>query len=70
MPSWKPKFYYEVFEFCNFGYQLIAIVDMNALDKNLELTDLGRILARLPIEPKLGKMIVLGTALGYNFFSL
>lgn len=41
---------------------------MNALDKNLELTDLGRILARLPIEPKLGKMIVLGTALGYNFF--
>lgn len=43
---------------------------MNALDKNLELTDLGRILARLPIEPKLGKMIVLGTALGYNFFSL
>jgi ATP-dependent RNA helicase A len=37
---------------------------MNALDKNLELTDLGRILARLPIDPKLGKMVLLGAALG------
>lgn len=37
---------------------------MNALDKHLELTELGRILARLPIEPKMGKMIVLGAALG------
>jgi HrpA-like RNA helicase len=37
---------------------------MNALDKFLELTDLGRILARLPIEPKLGKMVLLGAALG------
>lgn len=37
---------------------------MNALDKNMELTDLGRILARLPIEPKLGKVVLLGAALG------
>jgi len=37
---------------------------MNALDKDLELTDLGRILARLPIEPKLGKMVLLGAAMG------
>jgi HrpA-like RNA helicase len=37
---------------------------MNALDPNLELTELGRILARFPIEPKLGKTIVLGAALG------
>lgn len=42
----------------------VLLRGMNALDKNLELTELGRILARLPIEPKMGKMIVLGAALG------
>ncbi|KAI1716587.1 double-stranded RNA binding motif domain-containing protein [Ditylenchus destructor] len=41
----------------------VLLRDMNALDKNLELTPLGRILARLPIEPKIGKTIVLGAAL-------
>jgi ATP-dependent RNA helicase A len=38
----------------------LALIEMNALDTNSELTPLGRILARLPIEPKLGKMIIIG----------
>ena len=33
---------------------------MKCLDQNDELTPLGRILARLPIEPRLGKMVILG----------
>ncbi|XP_078490643.1 ATP-dependent RNA helicase A isoform X1 [Ciona intestinalis] len=33
---------------------------INALDRNNELTKLGRILAKLPLEPRLGKMIILG----------
>lgn len=33
---------------------------MKCLDANDELTPLGRILAKLPIEPRLGKMMVLG----------
>ena len=33
---------------------------MKALDSNDELTPLGRLLARLPIEPRLGKMIIYG----------
>ena len=37
---------------------------MKALDKNEELTPLGRILARLPVEPRIGKMLVLATLLG------
>ena len=39
---------------------IIALTEMHALDKNEELTPLGRILARLPIEPKMGKFIILG----------
>ena len=31
---------------------------------NNELTPLGKILARLPIEPKLGKMIIMGCIFG------
>ena len=34
--------------------------EIKALDRNDELTPLGKILARLPIEPRLGKMIVYG----------
>lgn len=34
---------------------------MKCLDSNDELTPLGRILARLPIEPRLGKMMILST---------
>ena len=37
-----------------------VIADMRALDRNDELTPLGKLLARLPIEPRLGKMIVYG----------
>lgn len=33
---------------------------MKCLDRNDELTPLGRILAKLPIDPRLGKMMVLG----------
>ena len=38
----------------------VLLREMLALDSNDELTPLGRILARLPIEPRLGKMMVLG----------
>ncbi|VDO94441.1 unnamed protein product [Heligmosomoides polygyrus] len=41
-----------------------VLQNMGALDKQLELTELGRILARLPIEPLLGKTIVMGVAFG------
>ena len=34
--------------------------EMRALDSNDELTPLGKILAKLPIEPRLGKMIIFG----------
>ncbi|CAL9689435.1 unnamed protein product [Knipowitschia caucasica] len=34
--------------------------ELDALDLNDELTPLGRILARLPIEPRLGKMMIIG----------
>ncbi|PVD18246.1 hypothetical protein C0Q70_21779 [Pomacea canaliculata] len=40
---------------------------MHALDSNDELTPLGRILARLPIEPHLGKMIIYG-CIFYMFY--
>ncbi|CAH8441467.1 unnamed protein product [Schistosoma intercalatum] len=35
-----------------------TLKEMKALDKNDELTPLGFILARLPIEPRLGKMLI------------
>jgi len=35
---------------------------MGALDENETLTPLGYILAKLPIEPRLGKMIIMGCA--------
>ena len=39
-------------------------IEMEALDVNEQLTPLGTILARLPIEPRMGKMIVLGCVCG------
>ncbi|XP_071443842.1 dosage compensation regulator mle isoform X2 [Hetaerina americana] len=39
----------------------VLLREMKCLDANDELTPLGRILARLPIEPRLGKMIILGS---------
>ncbi|XP_012225679.1 dosage compensation regulator mle isoform X2 [Linepithema humile] len=38
----------------------VILREMKCLDKNDELTPLGKILARLPIEPRLGKMMILG----------
>lgn len=38
--------------------------EIKAFDKNDELTPLGRILARLPIEPRMGKMIIFGCLFG------
>jgi ATP-dependent RNA helicase A len=39
----------------------VMLKEMKCLDPNDELTPLGRILARLPIEPRLGRMMVLGS---------
>ncbi|XP_055840796.1 dosage compensation regulator isoform X2 [Episyrphus balteatus] len=39
----------------------VLLRDMKCLDPSDELTPLGKILARLPIEPRLGKMMILGT---------
>lgn len=38
----------------------VLLREMKCLDSNDELTPLGRILAKLPIEPRLGKMMVMG----------
>ncbi|XP_031346479.1 dosage compensation regulator isoform X1 [Photinus pyralis] len=38
----------------------VMLREMKCLDKNDELTPLGRILAKLPIEPRLGKMMIMG----------
>ncbi|XP_069122246.1 ATP-dependent RNA helicase A protein-like [Argopecten irradians] len=40
--------------------------EMRALDSNDELTPLGKILAKLPIEPRLGKMIIYGCLFYWN----
>lgn len=42
----------------------VVLRDLKCLDPNDDLTPLGKILARLPIEPRLGKMIVLSTVFG------
>jgi hypothetical protein len=38
----------------------VMLREMKAMDTRDELTPLGRILAKLPIDPRLGKMMVLG----------
>ena len=38
----------------------VILRGMGAFDDNDELTPLGKILAKLPIDPRLGKMMVLG----------
>ncbi|XP_028832545.1 ATP-dependent RNA helicase A isoform X1 [Denticeps clupeoides] len=40
-----------------------TLKELDALDCNDELTPLGRILAKLPIEPRLGKMMIMGCIL-------
>ncbi|XP_053677037.1 dosage compensation regulator isoform X2 [Anopheles nili] len=42
----------------------VLLKEMRCLDENEQLTPFGRILARLPIEPRLGKMMVLSTLFG------
>ena len=39
---------------------------MEAMDVADQLTPLGTILARLPIEPRMGRMMVLGAGFGYD----
>lgn len=39
----------------------VLLRDMKCLDENGDLTALGKILARLPLEPRLGKMMILAT---------
>lgn len=39
---------------------ITMLQEMNALDINETLTPLGFILAKIPLEPRLGKMIILG----------
>jgi ATP-dependent helicase HrpA len=38
------------------GYQLLA--ELGAVDEANELTDIGRLLARLPLDPRVGRMIL------------
>ncbi|XP_049819168.1 dosage compensation regulator isoform X2 [Aethina tumida] len=38
----------------------VLLREMKCLDANDELTPLGRIIAKMPIEPRLGKMMILG----------
>ncbi|XP_005159264.3 ATP-dependent DNA/RNA helicase DHX36 isoform X1 [Danio rerio] len=40
------------------------LVDLNALDRDEKLTPLGFHLARMPVEPHIGKMILFGALLG------
>ena len=40
---------------------IALLKEMDALDHDENLTPLGYILAKLPIEPRLGKMIILGS---------
>ena len=43
---------------------LVLLQEMEALDMQDNLTPLGTILARLPIEPRMGRMMVLGCIFG------
>ncbi|GAB6022002.1 hypothetical protein CHUAL_006154 [Chamberlinius hualienensis] len=38
----------------------VVLRELGALDTTNELTPLGKILARLPLEPRLGKMVIIG----------
>jgi ATP-dependent helicase HrpA len=44
------------------GYQLLA--ELGAVDDAGELTPLGRELARLPLDPRVGRMILAGRERG------
>ncbi|XP_035234281.1 ATP-dependent RNA helicase A-like [Stegodyphus dumicola] len=44
----------------------VLLREMGALDRYSELTPLGKILARLPVEPRLGKMLVLSCIFSFG----
>ena len=46
----------------NDGYRLLD--ELGAVDKNKELTSLGRTLARLPVDPRVGRMLIEANQLG------
>lgn len=45
-------------DFESYSYIQLIFQQMDALDSNEELTELGRHLADLPVEPHLGKMVL------------
>lgn len=45
------------------GLAITHLIELNALDHNEELTPLGYHLARVPVEPHIGKMIIFGALL-------
>ena len=42
-----------------------CVLEINAFDANDELSPLGKLLARLPIDPRMGKMLVLSCFFEY-----
>ncbi|KAM4627484.1 LOW QUALITY PROTEIN: ATP-dependent DNA/RNA helicase DHX36 [Polymixia lowei] len=46
------------------GLAIKHLIDLNALDRSENLTPLGFHLARLPVEPHIGKLILFGALLG------
>lgn len=47
-----------------FYFIILLLLELNCLNDEAELTGLGKVLAKLPLDPRLGKMIVLGTLFG------
>lgn len=45
----------------SFSHSLLRLQELGALDKNEQLTPLGAVLAVLPLDVVLGKMLVLGS---------
>jgi len=46
----------------NDGFQLL--VELKAVDEKGQMTDIGRSLSRLPVDPRIGKMLVMAASLG------
>ena len=55
---------YSCFFFYNFDKPLgIKFFHFYFLDENEEMTDLGKLLVELPIDPQFGKMVIIGMTL-------
>jgi ATP-dependent RNA helicase A len=52
-----------MFHIIYYLFFLFYILEMKCLNGNGELTALGNILAQLPLEPQLGRMMILGNIL-------